>query len=186
MTLEEAIKHAEEVAEINEHDGLIKSAAELRQIAEWLKILKSAEFEYDEAWRIITHPTADVNYADKQRAQVILDTFRNSLGAMKEEGIKTGGRMMKDVVGTDKEYIKDIEELPPAQPEPQWIPCSERLPDVAQRVLLSGHGTVMVGMLHSSGKYSLEPTGISYVYQKDDIDAWMPLPEPYKAERRTE
>ena len=67
------------------------------------------------------------------------------------------------------------------QPEPQWIPCSERLPDVAQRVLLSGHGTVMVGALHSSGKYSLEPTGISYVYQKDDIDAWMPLPEPYKA-----
>lgn len=102
-----------------------------------------------------------------------------------------------DVVGADREkyswglglieaYIKDIEELPSAQPELQWIPCSERLPDVAQRVLLSGHGTVMVGMLHSFGKYSLEPTGISYVYQKDDIDAWMPLPEPYRAERRTD
>lgn len=62
----------------------------------------------------------------------------------------------------------------------QWIPCSERLPDVAQRVLLSGHGQVMVGMLHSFGKYSLEPTGISYVYPKDDIEAWMPLPEPWK------
>ena len=32
--------------------------------------------------------------------------------------------------------------------EPQWIPCSERLPDVAQRVLLSGHGTVgLVGCI---------------------------------------
>ena len=61
-----------------------------------------------------------------------------------------------------------------------WIPVSERLPDVAQRVLLSGHGTVMVGMLHSFGKYSLEPTGISHVYPKDDIVAWMPLPEPYR------
>ena len=73
------------------------------------------------------------------------------------------------------------EELPSAdvQPVVRWIPCSERLPDVAQRVLLSGHGQVMVGMLHSFGKYSLEPTGISHVYPKDDIEAWMPLPEPY-------
>ena len=64
----------------------------------------------------------------------------------------------------------------------QWIPCSERLPDVAQRVLLSGHGEVMVGRLHSFGKYSLEPTGISYIYPKDAIEAWMPLPNPYKEE----
>ena len=66
--------------------------------------------------------------------------------------------------------------------EPQWIPCSERLPDVAQRVLLSGHGEVMIGRLHSFGKYSLEPTGISYIYPKDAIEAWMPLPNPYKEE----
>ena len=72
-----------------------------------------------------------------------------------------------------------INDLPSVQPKPQWIPCSERLPDVAQRVLLSGHGMVMIGMLHSFGKYSLEPTGISYAYSKDDIEAWMPLPEPY-------
>ena len=79
--------------------------------------------------------------------------------------------------------IKAIKDLPSAQPKPQWIPCSERLPDVAQRVLLSGHGMVMIGMLHSFGKYSLEPTGISYAYSKDDIEAWMPLPEPYAGKR---
>ena len=39
---------------------------------ELLKILKMAKFEYEEAWRIITHPTPDVTYADKNRAQVIL------------------------------------------------------------------------------------------------------------------
>lgn len=64
----------------------------------------------------------------------------------------------------------------------RWIPCSERMPDVAQRVLLSARGMVMVGMLHSFGKYRLEPTGFSYVYPKDKIDAWMPLPEPYKGD----
>lgn len=84
MTLEEAIIHAEEIADrCAVTDGNIKCEIEHRQLAEWLKILKSAKFEYDEAWRTITHPTPDVTYADKQRAQVILDKFRNSLGAMK-------------------------------------------------------------------------------------------------------
>ena len=69
------------------------------------------------------------------------------------------------------------------EPEQQWIPCSERLPDVARRVLLSGHGKVMVGMLHSFGKYTLEPTGISYIYPKGAIEAWMPLPESYKEDK---
>ena len=59
---------------------------------ELLKILKMAKFEYEEAWRIITHPTPDVNYADKNRAQVILDTFRDSLGKMQctEVRVKDG------------------------------------------------------------------------------------------------
>ena len=74
--------------------------------------------------------------------------------------------------------IETISECEEPHPQPQWIPCSERLPDVAQRVLLSGHGKVMIGRLHSVGKYTLEPTGISYIYPKDAIEAWMPLPEP--------
>lgn len=73
-----------------------------------------------------------------------------------------------------------VSKLSSAQPEQRWIPCSERMPDVAQRVLLSGHGMVMVGMLHGFSKYSLEPTGMSYIYPKDSIEAWTPLPEPYE------
>ena len=64
--------------------ALEENAGYFKQYAEWLTILKKAKFEYDEAWRIITHPTPDVNYADKQRAQVILDTFRGSLEKMDE------------------------------------------------------------------------------------------------------
>ena len=86
MTLEEAILHAEEAA--SDYEGMIedywldseklaKCANEHRQLAEWLRILKKAKFEYDEAWRILTHPTPDVTSYDKNRAQVILDTFRN-------------------------------------------------------------------------------------------------------------
>ena len=105
MTIEEAIIHAEEIIADCENDkeGICKlleeyperrdafandlkdynsCAAEHRQLAEWLKILKSSKFEYDEAWRILTHPTPDVTSYDKDRAQVILDTFRDSLGRM--------------------------------------------------------------------------------------------------------
>ena len=106
LMIERAIKHAEEVAIVQEHlmgrydaaSGYARSgneairtnsakecekcAEEHRQLAEWLKILKAAKFEYDEAWRIITHPTPDVTYADRDRAQTILDTFRDSLGRM--------------------------------------------------------------------------------------------------------
>ena len=106
MSIEQAIKHAEEV-EIEQIRLMLrydaasgyarsgnesirtesakeceKCAAEHRQLAEWLKILKSALFEYHEAWRIITHPTPDVKYVDRDRAQTILNTFRNSLGRM--------------------------------------------------------------------------------------------------------
>ena len=66
MTLEEAIKHAEEVAETNDHlanqysnknqnhpvekwDSCERCAAEHRQLAEWLKELKSVHDEIDDA-----------------------------------------------------------------------------------------------------------------------------------------
>ena len=108
MTIDEAILHAEKVATEQEFlmgrydaaSGYARSgneairtesakeceqcAAEHRQLVEWLKILKSAKFEYDEAWRIITHPTPDVTYADRDSAQIILDTFRDSLARANE------------------------------------------------------------------------------------------------------
>ena len=83
MSLDEAILHAEEVADrCAVTDGNRQCEDEHRQLAAWLKILKSAKFEYDEAWRIITHPTPDVTYEDRNRAKMILDMFRDSLGRM--------------------------------------------------------------------------------------------------------
>ena len=79
LTLEEAIEHAEDIA-ISAIG--CECREEHRQLAEWLRILKKAKFEYDEAWRIITHPTPDVRYPDINRAKMILDVFRDSLGRL--------------------------------------------------------------------------------------------------------
>ena len=53
-------------------------------IIAWLKILKSAQFEYNEAFRIMTSPTPDVTDNDRTRAVIVLDVFRDSLGRIEQ------------------------------------------------------------------------------------------------------
>ena len=70
----------------------------------------------------------------------------------------------------------------------EWIPVSERLPEVGHRVLFNmKNDEIYIGTLYTSRhndgfKITLEPTGIAYVYALENVKAWMPLPEPYKAE----
>ena len=87
MTLEEAIKRFSGSCMF-----ITNQKETCEQLAEWLSILKKAKFEYDEAWRIIAHPTPDVTYADRDRAQVILDTFKDSLGRIKGAERRTDGQ----------------------------------------------------------------------------------------------
>ena len=81
-------------------------------------------------------------------------------------------------------WIKEIiEDLPSAQPEQRWIPCSERLPEKDGRYQVTRYdyvaNTEFIDILwyeenlwwnrHSTGDYA--------------VTAWMPLPEPYKEEQ---
>jgi hypothetical protein len=99
-----------------------------------------------------------------------------------------------------KHVRKVLEDLSPAQPEPQWIPCSERLPEVDEElesadVLITYKNTYWTGatttniaiarygekLLSSDGKYLDTPGWVgSKKYSVDDVLAWMPLPAPYK------
>lgn len=78
------------------------------------------------------------------------------------------------------------------EPEPHWIPCSERLPEKAydQYWVCTDTGyqcqcrwTDDVYGLGSSGEWTWK---IFDIPQYSHVVAWMPLPEPYKAERREE
>ena len=75
--------------------------------------------------------------------------------------------------------------------EPKWIPVSDRLPEAGEYVgnvakyylVQNEYGDMLVARYTHSGYweqiYQLKPIG-------DEIVAWMPLPEPYKAQGRSE
>ena len=98
-----------------------------------------------------------------------------------------------DVVGNEREkyewglgliesYIADMKDLPSAQPEQQWIPCSERLPEPENKeqrrgFYLTTNGYGSVGMTRYEFYDDFQKTG----WQNDiRIDAWKPLPEPWR------
>ena len=73
-----------------------------------------------------------------------------------------------------------LEKLPPAQPEPHWIPRSERLPEHGGRYLISvldgiNRRTTVAPYLPRCKAWTM--TG-RMAYWK--VIAWMPLPEPWK------
>ena len=95
--------------------------------------------------------------------------------------------------------IDDIKDIPSA--EPRWIPVSERLPEVNQRVLVTSYGRVCYAMMTSADGNSGHPvfrlqdslnervfceTTVHSEFTTSRIIAWMPLPEPYKTESEGE
>ena len=81
-----------------------------------------------------------------------------------------------------KEYF-----MPSAQPEQQWIPCSERLPDKKDDYLCSYNWCAVADIC----EYDPDRNEWGFFYDGgwkvvSNVIAWMPLPEPYKAERLEE
>ena len=88
----------------------------------------------------------------------------------------------------------EIGNLPSAQPEQRWIPCTERLPEKSGRYLVTRGSNVCgslwdkVDILNYSDLMGLKKEKIWWSgnvgkidFEKcDHVIAWMPLPEPYK------
>lgn len=70
-----------------------------------------------------------------------------------------------------------LKSVPSAQPEQQWIPCSERLPEKKQ--------TVLVTVADEVQSYTTDDdwTGTGFWAYGKNVSAWMPYPEPWKGEQ---
>ncbi len=73
-----------------------------------------------------------------------------------------------------KLFEKALREQPTVDPEPHWIPVTERLPkEFGSYQVTTTHGKVAT--------YIFVTDSISsYEYWKRNVTAWMPLPKPYK------
>ena len=100
----------------------------------------------------------------------------------------------------DKNVAKvwdQIKDLPSAQPEQRWIPCSERLPEeygeflvtMTEKAKAKDLGfdideTYIRKMQYNSNGWQLPRHIPSWINEavKDEVLAWMPLPELYQEE----
>lgn len=63
----------------------------------------------------------------------------------------------------------------------EWIPVSERLPEPEIEVLVTDDAGGLA-TISTDSIYESEETGEKEWYSSQRVTAWMPLPEPYKAE----
>jgi hypothetical protein len=73
--------------------------------------------------------------------------------------------------------ISTVSTMPTIQPEPQWIPVSERLPEEDGKYMVTIHGYGWNGKTFTSVSVA-ECIGKRWV-GNNGVIAWMPLPEPY-------
>lgn len=114
---------------------------------------------------------------------------------LKEEIVEEGQRSTRYRIGEFWELNRDeiwkaIDEQPTVEAEPRWIPCSERLPENDNEVLITiwdaedDYVEVYKGFYqghewwtqwcHGCSKIKDEPCGENIVI------AWMELPDPYR------
>lgn len=75
-------------------------------------------------------------------------------------------------------YRHRMEILPSVQQEPQWIPCSERMPEEGSwAIWCSNKGSIQVARWKIDAWDHFFPD--QGFFELEDAVAWMPLPEPY-------
>lgn len=73
-----------------------------------------------------------------------------------------------------------VEQLPSAQQELRWIPCSERLPEEFYVLCCDNYGEMLI-----ANPFECDDSDTGFSAESEDCYmyncvAWMPLPEPYK------
>ena len=112
---------------------------------------------------------------NKKLYKLTLDA-QKSIGALSELAYETGvqdGLIKANALNALK---------PLGNTSMRWIPCCERMPEEKKEVLISADGELYIAeheIDHGKGYWSevIEYRNVT------DVDAWMPLPEPYGGEQ---
>lgn len=106
----------------------------------------------------------------------------------KQDAIKAVGKWMQKEFGyldlnRSERLIDTIEALPSADRPIGWIPCNKSLPKENGKYIASLEDSVYPWANFFNGKwFMLSLNGIAREFGEYEVIAWMPLPEPYKAE----
>lgn len=134
-----------------------------KNVIEWLKEFPPAELGTDTISR-------------QAAAELVMKYCPDDDGAVQCDG---------DIRG----LLDELENLPSAQPSPQWIPCSERMPEDMQFVLLTVRRLkneynpgpfISVGYIGWNHQHWWCAHDGDCEISKVEVIAWMPLPGPYQ------
>lgn len=78
--------------------------------------------------------------------------------------------------------IEQVHSASTIEPEQRWIPCSEKLPEDDEVVLVSDGIDYAVAFWRSDAEAWDDPLHGWLDSFEFDVKAWMPLPEPYREE----
>ena len=115
------------------------------------------------------------NSSDCISRQAALDIFDDYNISVENGELEAYSRDRKRLLG-----------LPTVQPEPHWIPVSERLPEEYGNYLISIHGEDEpdIGTINPNDKRGWSLCDANGFYWAGDkkliVTAWMPLPSPYQ------
>ena len=79
---------------------------------------------------------------------------------------------------------KEVDTMPSVTPKQKWIPVSEELPEQGQEVICQCRAN-MIKVLKLDADFDWYQDA-DHCYMNGFVIAWMPLPEPYKAESEEE
>ncbi len=179
MTIDEAIKQAEETAEYNQY------VVDTHHITDDISL---DELYADDTEIIEEHLIGYKKYADDYRQ--LAEWLKDYKRLLEQQTCEycVSRQAVLDLVNSDWEYEGlevPINCLPSVTPTTNWIPVSERLPEQAGEYFVTYRPYhwgetfrehIRVGVDSFRGK----TTWAKNKYQK--VIAWMPLPKPYNAE----
>lgn len=112
-----------------------------------------------------------------------------------KEAIKRLKEVIKEVRSTIQPFLYDneaIDYIIKALEQPKWIPVSERLPEdrkeklvylSSNRITIAKYSSRIIPLApYKSMGWGYEPKYHFIDFETEEVIAWMPLPDPYKAE----